>query len=176
MIDQEEPDADVRARLKEELEKRVALAQAKARVWTAVAVGWVCLVVIAAIAFGVLVFRAKTEAEHSNGQRITALTAELAEARQQLADSAAVDKETERCAKRYDGAVSTALSEYLASFGDLIVTIGTLADVAVDQRTDVLNAAIGDLGIALAAYQGSLTDRSAWQESGSPLPCPIGAS
>jgi len=170
-------DDETRARLIVELEKRVALARARARVLTGIAVSGVCTVVIAVLLFGALVLRDKTEAEHTNGQRITALTGELADARRQLASTDAVDKETNRCSKRFDATIASSLSDYLAALGGLIVSLGTIDPATpVEQRRTVIKGALDQLDSSLIAYQSAINARSQWQQQTVLLPCPIETS
>lgn len=78
-----------------------------------------------------------------------------------------------QCGQRYETAVSERLAGFLSALGALALAGFSTPPAPAPDRATVVATAAGALDAALTAWQAAITDRSAWQESVAPLPCPI---
>ena len=159
---------------------RVAHARARARIFTAIAIVLVCLVVAASVTFGFVVLHNSSQREATNAeqfklneQSIQRLTVALEEAKAALAAATAADEETTTCSKRYDTAVSASLSSFLKALGDIAVAGFSTPPAPAPDRQTAIDAAVATLDGALDVYTAAIDQRSAWQEADTPLPCPL---
>lgn len=183
MIEGEGTDPDERTRLAQELELRVQLYRSRARIFTSLTIAFVCTVVLASVIFGFVVLHNSSQREATNAeqfklneQSIQRLTDALNEAKAALQIATAADEETTTCSKRYDTAVSSSLSSFLSALGDIAIAGFSTPPAPAPDRQTAINAAVTTLDNALTAYTAAIDARSAWQEMGTPLPCPLESS
>lgn len=104
---------------------------------------------------------------------LQAVRSELKAARLLLEATDALERAREECSKTFAGAISVALSEYLAALGDLVVTIATFAPGP--ERAAQIEDKIAELRRTLLIYRGWVQARTNWEDRPveAQLPCPV---
>ena len=161
-----------------EREVKVRAAVVKARLLTATALIIAGFCILAVLIVAVFVVRDKTTTETSASEQIAELTqqidvlqADLETARAQLeANTDAIQAENE-CVQSFNTDTAFALAEYLATLGDLVVTISTV--IPGPEREAAVTANITLLAQRIAEYRHVVAQRVAWDEANRPTECPV---